>query len=77
MAVRCTTCQVIFLTWRAILQDREIVSVSAIGGVFGKDKQRLAGIEDPGIDTAEIQAMIAGGHCLTVNINWGMPEGYA
>lgn len=50
-------------------------SVTAIGSVFGKEKPRLATIEDFGIDTAEIQVRFTGGHCLSIAINWGLPEG--
>lgn len=50
-------------------------SVTATGAVFGRGKQRLASIDDPGIDTAEIQVRYRGGHCLSVGINWGLPEG--
>lgn len=51
------------------------VSVSAIGGIFGKDKPRLAGIDKLGIDTADIQLRMEQGHCVNIAINWGLPEG--
>ena len=50
-------------------------SVTATGAIFGKGKQRLATIDDLGIDAADIQVRFAGGHCLSVGINWGLPEG--
>ena len=49
--------------------------VTAIGAVFGRGKDRLASIDDLGIDTAEIQVRYAGGHSLSIGINWGLPEG--
>ncbi|MEP3276407.1 MAG: Gfo/Idh/MocA family oxidoreductase [Stappiaceae bacterium] len=55
--------------------DREPESVTATGTVFGKGKSRLAEVEDFGIDVAEIQVRFAGGHCLSIGINWGLPEG--
>ena len=50
-------------------------SVTATGNIFSKGKQRLAAIDDFGIDVAEIQVRFAGDHCLSVGINWGLPEG--
>lgn len=55
--------------------DSEPENVTAMGNVFGKGKPRLATIEDFGIDAAEIQVRFAGGHCLIIGINWGLPEG--
>jgi UDP-N-acetylglucosamine 3-dehydrogenase len=57
------------------LTGSEAVSVSAVGGVFGGNKPRLAGIGDPGIDAADVQVRFEGGHGLSVSINWGLPEG--
>ena len=54
---------------------REAISVSAVGNVFGKDKKRLSSVTDFGIDTAEIQVRFEGGHCLSICVNWGLPEG--
>jgi len=56
------------------LTGSEAESVSAVGTVFGKDKKRLDSINDFGIDTAEIQVRFEGGHCLSIGINWGLPE---
>lgn len=57
------------------LTDSEPESVAATGSVFGKGKKRLSSIADFGIDTAEIQARFKGGHCLSIGICWGLPEG--
>lgn len=52
----------------------EAVSVSAVGNIYAKDKRRVAGIHDLGIDMSDIQVRFKEGHCLSININWGMPE---
>ena len=57
------------------LTGSEAVSVSAVGSVFGKDKRRLQSVTDFGVDTAEIQVRFEGEHCLSIGINWGLPEG--
>ncbi|TPW28367.1 Gfo/Idh/MocA family protein [Pararhizobium mangrovi] len=57
------------------LTQSEAESVVATGTVFGSDKARLASIGAFGTDTAEIQARFAGGHCLSIGISWGLPEG--
>ncbi|MFW6133342.1 MAG: Gfo/Idh/MocA family protein [Planctomycetota bacterium] len=54
----------------------EPVSVSATGHVFGRGKQRLAGIDDLAIDEADIQVRMTGGHHMSMYLNWGMPEGF-
>lgn len=59
------------------LTGSEAVSVAAFGSVFGKGKQRLDTVSDFGIDTAEIQVRFRGGHCLSIGINWGLPENTA
>ncbi len=53
----------------------EAQSVVASGTIFGKGKERLATVADFGIDTAEIQMRFDGGHCLSIGLNWGLPEG--
>lgn len=53
----------------------EAENVTATGAIFGKGKPRLASITDFGIDTAEIQVRFRGGHCLSIGIGWGLPEG--
>lgn len=58
------------------LTGGEPVSVSAQGHVFGRGKERLAGIDDFAIDAAEILVRMTGGHVLSVFVNWGMPEGF-
>ena len=58
------------------LTGEEPVSVSAQGHVFGRGKERLAGIEDLAIDAAEILVNMTGGHVLSAFVNWGMPEGF-
>ncbi len=55
--------------------DAEPESVTAFGTIFGGNKKRLVSVDDLGIDTAEIQVRFAGGHFLTIGINWGLPEG--
>jgi len=55
---------------------REPLSVRATGQVFGRGKRRLAGIDDLAIDAADILVEMAGGHALSVFVNWGMPEGF-
>ena len=57
------------------LTGAEAESVTATGAVFGKGKPRLASVTDFGIDTAEIQVRFRGGHCLSIGIGWGLPEG--
>jgi len=57
------------------LTGSEAESVSSVGTVFGKDKKRLQSVTDFGIDTANVQVRFRGGHCLTLDINWGLPEG--
>ncbi|MDH7480550.1 MAG: Gfo/Idh/MocA family oxidoreductase [Armatimonadota bacterium] len=54
----------------------EPVSVFARGHIFGKGKERLLGIDDLAIDTADIIVEMSGGHVLNVLVNWGMPEGF-
>lgn len=54
----------------------EPVRVYAQGNLYGKGKQRLAGIDDLEIDAAAIEVTMSGGHVLSVFVNWGMPEGY-
>lgn len=56
------------------LTGSEAETVSAVGTVFGKNKERLRFISDFGIDTAEIQMRFKGGHCLSIGLNWGLPE---
>ncbi len=51
-------------------------TVYARGHVFGAGKARLTGIDDLAVDAAEITVAFAGGHVLSVNVNWGMPEGH-
>lgn len=57
------------------LTGAEGESVHATGAVFGKGKVRLREVADFGVDTAEIQARFSGGHCLSIGLNWGLPEG--
>lgn len=57
------------------LTGSEAESVSAVGTVFGAGKERLSSVPEFGIDTAEIQVRFLGGHCLSIGINWGLPEG--
>ena len=54
----------------------EAEEVVAHGHVFGSGKERLAGIDDLAIDAAEVLVRFAGGHVCSVNVNWGMPEGF-
>jgi len=64
-----------FFDLARFMTGSEAVSLSAVGGVLGADKPRLAEISDPGIDTADIQLRLEGGHVLSVSIHWGLPEG--
>lgn len=57
------------------LTGSEPESVNAVGAIFGAGKERLKTVTDFGIDTAEIQVRFHGGHCLSIGINWGLPEG--
>ncbi|MGI9355371.1 MAG: Gfo/Idh/MocA family protein [Rhizobiaceae bacterium] len=52
----------------------EAESVSAVGNVFGQGKERLRTVTDFGIDAAEVQVRFGGGHCLSIGLNWGLPE---
>jgi predicted dehydrogenase len=58
------------------ITSNEPESVRATGYVFGRGKKRLAGIEDPAVDAADIQVQYTGGHTLSLLVDWGMPEGY-
>ncbi len=64
-----------FFDLARMLTGSQAVSVTAVGGTFGRGKERLAGIDDLGYDAAEIQVRFEGEHCLSININWGLPEG--
>ena len=57
------------------LTASQALSVTAVGAVLGADKHRLAALDNPGIDAADIQLRFAGGHVLSISINWGLPEG--
>ena len=52
--------------------------VFATGAIFGADKPRLASIEDDdrAIDAAHVHVRYQNGHALTVEVVWGMPEGF-
>ena len=52
----------------------EAESVTAVGNVFGQGKERLRTVTDFGIDTAEVQVRFHAGHCLSIGLNWGLPE---
>lgn len=54
----------------------EFGTISAQGAVFGRDKKRLQAVQDFGVDTAEILARMQHGHCLSIGLNWGLPEGF-
>ena len=56
------------------LTGQEAECISAVGTVFGTGKKRLNAVTDFGIDTADILVRFLGGHCLSVGINWGLPE---
>lgn len=58
------------------ITGEEPVSVHASGHIFGRGKERLAGIDDPAIDAAAIEVRMGDGHVLNVLVNWGMPEGF-
>ena len=53
--------------------------VFATGTIFGSDKPRLASIEDDdrAIDAAHLHVRYENGHVLSIEIVWGMPEGFA
>lgn len=57
------------------LTGSEAESVSAVGHVFGRGKERLSTVTDFGIDAADLQVRFNGGHCLSIGLNWGLPEG--
>ncbi len=57
-----------------LLTGSESISVAAFCEVFGKGKERLRTVSDLGIDTVEIQMRFNGGHCLSIGLNWGLPE---
>ena len=59
---------------RFLINDKA-ESVTATGNIFGRGKNRLATVEDLGVDTAEIQVRFQRGHCLSICIGWGLPEG--
>ena len=64
-----------FFDLARFMTGSEAVRLSAVGGVLGADKPRLTEIDDPGIDSADIQARLEGGHVLSISIHWGLPEG--
>lgn len=41
----------------------------------GRGRLCIKTVTDFGIDTAEIQVLFQGEHCLSIGINWGLPEG--
>lgn len=56
------------------ISGSEVVSVSAIGGVFGRGKERLTDVATLGVDATDIQLRFENGHCASIAINWGLPE---
>jgi len=56
--------------------DREPVRVFAQGHVFGKNKPRLANVDDLAIDAASIDLTMQDGHVAQIFLNWGMPENF-
>jgi len=58
------------------ITGEEPVRVYAQGHVYGRGKPRLAEVDDFAIDAAAVEVTMAGGHVLSVLVNWGMPEGY-
>ena len=58
------------------ITEEEPERVYATGNIFGKDKPRLVGVEDPAIDEANIEISFTGDHQLQMYLNWGMPEGF-
>lgn len=65
-----------FFDLMRFITGEEPEAVYARGHVFGAVKPRLEGIDDLAIDAAEITVGFSGGHVLSVNVNWGMPEGH-
>ncbi len=51
------------------LIDAEPICVFAKDHFFGRDKPRLAGIDDLAVDAAEIEVIMTGGHVLNVFVN--------
>jgi len=66
-----------FFDMMRYLTGREPRTVFATGHVFGAGKPRLAEIQDPAIDAAEIQVRYDGRHVASVLVHWGLPEGSA
>ncbi len=56
----------------------EPTEVFASGAVFGRDHPRLAEVprDDLAIDAAHLQVRFTGGHVLTQELIWGMPDGF-
>ena len=57
------------------LTGREAEAVNAVGTILARGKERTRSVTDFGIDTIDIQVRFQGGHCLSIGINWGLPEG--
>ena len=58
------------------LTGAEPLRVFATGTIWGRGRQRLADISDFAIDTAEILVNYTGGHVLSMQVGWGMVEGF-
>ena len=58
------------------ITGEEPEKVFATGGIFGRGKPHLDGVEDLAIDEACLQVAYSGGHQLQFYVNWGMPEGF-
>ncbi len=56
------------------LTDPEPLSMAAVGQVFARGKQRVKSVEEFGVDSAEIQVRFQRAPCLSIGINWGLPE---
>lgn len=64
-----------FIDAARFLFETEVEEVSACGHIFAKGKDRVAEVEDLGMDTAEILLRFADGHAASLQIGWGLPEG--
>jgi len=67
-----------FIDLMRFFTGAEPTEVFATGAVFGKGKPRLEPIDeaDLAIDAAHLQVRFDGGHVLSVELCWGMPEDF-
>jgi myo-inositol 2-dehydrogenase/D-chiro-inositol 1-dehydrogenase/scyllo-inositol 2-dehydrogenase (NAD+) len=58
--------------------ESEPTQVFATGAIYGRGKPRLESIDDDdlAVDAAHMQVRFEGGHAMTLEVVWGMPEDF-